>query len=198
MAWDILASLAGGGLTGLVGSGITSFMSYKTQKLKGEQDLAVLNAESQNMIAEVNANIQIQKSETEGNIAEIETKAFGKALELESKDLFKESYMSLLPKNKFGSVVISIISIGMAFIDMLRKSVRPTITYYLMGCSTWITYMAYTIIQAVGMEAITAIYAQELFNSVTMTVIYMTTSCVSFWFGDRRLGKIVDKHFKGA
>ena len=42
--WDILL----GGLTGLIGSAITSFTNYQTQKLKNKQDVAKWGLKRQN------------------------------------------------------------------------------------------------------------------------------------------------------
>lgn len=191
---DLVTGGIGGTLLGFLGSGVSAIASYKTQKLKGDQDLAILNAESQNMIAEVNANIKRDEIKTEGEIAILETKAFETAIKMEGKDLFKESYMSLLPKNKFGDIVVCLIAMGTALIDMLRKSIRPVLTIYLVGCTTWVTKLAYDTVELAGLSTLSATVAQDLFQSIVLSIICMTSTCVSFYLGDRRLGKIVDKH----
>ena len=38
---------------------------------------------------------------------------------------------------------------------------------------------------------ITALQATSIFNDVTSIVTYLTVSCVTWWFGDRRMAKSV-------
>ena len=61
-----------GGISGLLGSVITSIVSYKTQKLKNEHDIAMadielkkMDKEKEIMLAEAEANIRITEVETE-------------------------------------------------------------------------------------------------------------------------------------
>ena len=74
--------------------------------------------------------------------------------------------------------------------------VRPSLTVYLCGVTTWVTLMAWKIMQASGTE-ITATQAMEIFQDTTSIVVYLTVSCVTWWFGDRRMSKTI-MEIKGA
>jgi hypothetical protein len=50
--------------------------------------------------------------------------------------------------------------------------------------------MAWEIMQAHGV-ALTAVQATVIFNDVTSIVTYLTVSCVTWWFGDRRMAKTI-------
>jgi hypothetical protein len=74
--------------------------------------------------------------------------------------------------------------------DFLRGILRPALTIYLCGATTWITYMAWTIMQTHQL-LITSTQASEIFVQVTSIVTYLTVSCVTWWFGDRRIAKTI-------
>ena len=182
MDFGILASGLGGIFTGLVGPIVKGWMSLKQQKNQFKHDEEMLTLESQASINEINANIKRDEIQTEGRIDEATIAAMGSALQTADQQLFKESYMKYL-----GPKTAGIIAFLIAVIDMLRQSIRPTLTIYLVACTTWITVLAHKIIGSTG-QAITAEFAQELFKMVVYTIVYLTVSCVSFWFCDRAKG----------
>lgn len=184
----ILESIGLGAITGLVGPIITNITNYKLQKEKNSHEILKIKAESEAVTVEANANIQIERTITEGKIAEGELTALTESMKNADVDMFKESYMDKLP-----GWVAGIIAFCMLQIDMLRRSIRPVATIYLMGATTWITVKAYEILQVNGPEAISVIWAQKLFEDVIITVIYLTVSCISWWFCDRQVKKFVDK-----
>ena len=56
--------------------------------------------------------------------------------------------------------------------------------------------MAYTILIEVSSGNISQIWAEKMFEKVTLTVVYLTISCVTWWFADRRMAKFAAKHLK--
>jgi hypothetical protein len=53
---------------------------------------------------------------------------------------------------------------------------------YLDGMANYATHMVL---------ALTALQATAIFNDVTSIVTYLTVSCVTWWFGDRRMAKSI-------
>jgi hypothetical protein len=84
--------------------------------------------------------------------------------------------------------VAVIIATAFGFADWLKGILRPGLTLYLTGVSTWVTYIAYNILQA-KQGALGADMAVGIFNEALSVVTYLTISCVTWWFGDRRLSK---------
>ena len=70
---------------------------------------------------------------------------------------------------------------------------RPTLTLYLVGCSSYITYLAWIIIQKHGLQTMTAAQAIGIFQQVTSTMIYLAVSAVTWWFGDRTMSKYLQE-----
>jgi hypothetical protein len=82
------------------------------------------------------------------------------------------------------------------FVDWLRGFMRPALTLYLTGLTTVITWMAWDIMKKYGLEGMTAIEAVAIFNEVITIVVYLTVSCVTWWFGDRRIAKFLSSIHK--
>jgi hypothetical protein len=89
-------------------------------------------------------------------------------------------------------IIGGMIAAAFAFVDWMNTAMRPALTAYLMGGSTYITYMAWKIMQTNGLD-ITADQAVALFGQVTSTMIYLTVSAVTWWFGDRTMSKFLQQ-----
>ena len=201
---DILGSIGMGAITGLVGPIITVIGNYKMKKLDIEgkrmdnaHALAMLQAESKAIIAEADKEIEMTKEKTKGEIEKAEIHALESSLKSLEISSFKESYMERLEKaGMFGQIAIVITSLALAFVDVMKGTMRPVLTYYLICATTWITFMAYTILIEVSSGNISQIWAEKMFEKVTLTVVYLTISCVTWWFADRRMAKFAAKHLK--
>jgi len=198
-----------GGVTGLVGNVVSSIFKFKTAKLdmeatklKNTHELAMIDAETRAMIEEAKANIKITQAQVEGAIEIEDSKAFMEAQKQGNKILLDNQWVTALlnVENKWAKIVTvpiaSLISILFGFVDFLRGIIRPVLTVYLCGVTTWVTWMAWQIMQAHGI-GMTAVQATVIFNDVTSIVTYLTVSCVTWWFGDRRMAKTI-MELKGA
>ena len=189
--WNVIF----GGLTGLIGSVTTSITNYKLQKMKNEHDEKMIELETTAMIRETEANIKINEAEIQGEIEIADTKAYTKSIEEGNKSLFNHSWvdklLSIEGNMRFFTVPCGIlIAFLFGIVDFLKALMRPGLTMYLVGCTTWITYMSYGILETYG-TAITSASALLLFTDVTNIIIYLTVSCVTWWFGDRRVAKFL-------
>lgn len=198
---DIFGSIGLGAITGLVGPIVTGITNYKMLKEKNKHEVLVLEAESKAMIAETNAMIKREEIKTAGEIEVADAEAFTASIKEAGKPLFQESYMlKLMGGNIFAQIIGVIICFLFGIIDFLKGLARPAITYYLIGMSTWVTILAHQILTTIGKGAITVEWASGLFEQVVLTIIYLTVSCVGWWFGDRQLlrmwGRIQNKEMK--
>lgn len=185
-----------GGITGIFGGVVTAFTNYKMQKLKNEHDLAMIKAETDAMVAEAEAKIEVTRAETAAEIEVAEVKALTESYKEASKSLFDSSYMKMLmkdgkwwyPRIMMGTLIAFLFGI----IDFIKSSCRPFLTFYLMGASTWVTLLAYKVLlNSLGGDVITPEQAYRLFNVAVNTVMYLTVTCVSWWFADRRTAKFL-------
>jgi len=193
---DIFGSIGLGAITGLVGPIITGITNYKMKKLEGQMRIDELKAESENMRLESQMQIEVTKEKTKGEVEIAELDAFKESIKQSGKSLFQESYMQALMRRKGTAWLGAIVASLFGFVDFLKGLARPVITYYLIGVSTWVTVIAYEILNKTQ-GAITTEWAQGIFEKVILTIIYMTVSCVGWWFADRRIAKFMTKHLEG-
>lgn len=192
MIADFLTSGVAGLITGLVGPAIKSWFSLKQQEIQVKQqaeqhrhDETMVTLQSQADIAEVQANIQRDRVQAAGRIEEAIVTGMGEVLKSADTRLFNEAYLNYLQNvPHVGRFFTVMIVLAIVFVDLWRQVVRPMLTTYLIGATTWVTVLAYRILNTTG-EAITADYAQTIFTLVLQTVIYLTVTAVSFWFYDR-------------
>ena len=74
--------------------------------------------------------------------------------------------------------------------DFVRGMLRPALTVYLCGVTTWITMLAWRIMQQNDIS-LTSVQAVGIFAEVTGVVTYLTISAVTFWFADRSMNKFL-------
>lgn len=187
---EVLSSILGGGLTGFLGSVFTGIMDYKTKKMMLSHEIHKIEAESKAVQVEAEAAIQREKARVEGEIEVADAAAFKESMEKGQENLFDKSYMKIL-NHSWGKHIVPIIAFLFAVVDFLRGLARPFVTYYLVGVSSWLTYLIY---QMNTMDNLPQDDYVSILRLSLLTILYLTATCVSWWFGDRRVGKIMDKY----
>lgn len=192
LGWDVLL----GGLTGLVGNLITGVMNYKTMKAKNAHEAKMVALETAAMKAEAKMQIEIKRTEIEGAVELADSAAFMEGIKQGNKQLFSDKWVDKLFAvegwMKYPSVLAGIfVAICFGFVDWLRGFMRPALTVYLTGMASVITWMAWRMIQSAGVEEMTIAQAISIYNETTSIIIYLTVSCVTWWFGDRRMAKFI-------
>ena len=191
-----------GGITGLLGNVVTSIFNYKSAKLEidrakqqNEFNLKMVDAETRAMIMEAKANIRVTQAQVEGAIDIKDAEAFMQSQTLGNQQFFGNEWIKGLLQIEGKWKIITLpcavfVSILFGFVDFLRGLMRPTLTAYLTFITTWVTWQAWQIMQTHGLS-ITSDQAVQIFNETTSIVTYLTVSCVTWWFGDRRMAKTI-------
>lgn len=179
-----------GVITGLLGTGLTSFTNLKMQKLKNEHDIALVRAETEAMKAEAEANIKITETQVQGELAMIEEQNFGKVLEAGNKPVLSNQNLAKLFEHWSTAIFGTIIVFLLGIVEFLRTFMRPGLTAYLVILTSWITWYSADILSAKA-ELLSATEASGLFLKVVEIVIYLTVSSVTWWFADRRVAKFL-------
>jgi hypothetical protein len=201
MPWDIIL----GGVTGLVGNIITAWSNFKTQKLKNEHDEAMYSFKIQELGAKTDAAIKITEAKISGAVELADSEAYKASQTEGNKQSFSDSWIDKLFSvegwlSYIATPVAVLLAMLLGSVDVLKGSMRPGLTLYLTAVTTWLTWTAYGILQQVGAN-MTSQQALDIYNQVTSIVIYLTVSCVTWWFGDRRIAKFLmrldDGNIKG-
>lgn len=191
-----------GGVTGLIGSVVGGIFKYKTMKAQIElkkaehsHEMNMVKAESEAMIAEAKANIAITRAQVEGAVDLKDAEAYVASQKEGNKQLFSSAWVNKLfsVEGKWQIITLPlamVVATLFGFTDFLRGVIRPALTIYLCGATTWVTHMAWTIMQA-NQAGLTSVEASAIFIQVVSIVTYLTVSCVTWWFGDRRIAKTI-------
>jgi hypothetical protein len=193
-----------GTVTGIIGNAVGAWFKFKDRKLElegmkltHEHEVNMVRIQTQAMIAEAKANIKITQAQVEGAIEIEDSRAFMEAQKLGNKSLFSYQWIDGLMQIQgwwriITFPVASLIAFLFGFIDFLRGLIRPALTIYLCGVTTWVTYMAWEIMQRSEIT-LSAIQAVDIFNDTISIVTYLTVTAVTFWFGDRQMSKNIMK-----
>lgn len=189
-----------GGLTGIVGNLFTSWFKFKNLKMELVHKETMVSLETKAMIEEAKAQIEVTKSRIEGEIELADAAAFDTSQKVGTQKLFHEKWIDMLMESgktekwygfffKFFGMMIAT---GFAMTDWLNGMMRPALTIYLLGASTYITLLAWKIMQTHGLD-LTATQAVGIFEQVSSTMIYLTVSSVTWWLGDRTTSKFLQQ-----
>jgi hypothetical protein len=198
-----------GGITGLIGTIWSGYNQRKVKELENEDkkaerahELAMVGAESQAMLAEAEANIKVTTAQVEGAVALEEVKAFTASQRTGNANVFLESFMERMFSAQgwvayLAQPVGVLICLLFGLVDTLKGLARPGITAYLLGVSTWVTIQAWRVLDAQGVTLSPA-QAETLLSQVIGTVLYLTVTAVTWWFGDRMTAKGMERLLKAG
>jgi len=188
-----------GGLTGLIGNAFTTWFKFKNLKMELTHKEKMVSLETQAMIQESQMQIEVTKSRIEGEIELADASAFETSQKIGSQKLFHEKWIDMIMaagKGKYTGWIFKLmgtmIAAAFSLVDWLNGMMRPALTLYLVGASSYITLLAWKIMQTHGLN-INADQAVAIFGQVTSTMIYLSVSCVTWWFGDRTMSKFLQQ-----
>jgi hypothetical protein len=186
-----------GGVTGLIGNAFTTWFKYKNAKMDNEHKEKMVALETQAMLEEAKAQIQITKSRIEGDIELADSAAYTESQKTGQEKLFSDTWIDKIYSSGgtytkwFFQFIGMIIASAFAFVDWLRTFMRPALTMYLVGATTWVTYLAWQIVAKAHGDAIPPDTAIAILAQVVDTIIFLTVSAVTWWFGDRTMSKFL-------
>jgi len=179
-----MLSILTGGLSGLLGTALSSVMTYFGDKQKNAHELAMIAAQT-------DATVAIADAKVKGEIVTAEMKAFDTSQVQGNQNLFDKSYMKYLTEGGWlaRKMVAPLIMWAFGGIDVLKGFIRPGLTLYLVGLTSYITFVAMTVLSA-EKALLTHDQAYAIVVTSIDLVFYLTTTAVMWWFGER----VKEKH----
>lgn len=203
MAFDISSILTTanplvGGILGAVGAIATGIMNYKSQKLKYEHDREVMAHELNVIKAESDANVKIIETQTRGTIDLADANAYRDSQKYGNLNMLASGMIEKLSEMKtgegatpwFARTILTIIVLLLSLVDFLKGLMRPGLTAYHVILTTYITATAWQIARTQNV-IFGADDAVRIIFQVVNTVLFLTVTCVTWWFGDRRMAKFL-------
>lgn len=174
----LVTSAFGGGLTGLIGGAVQKVFEFKTKKLEIEankekyaHEVNMKKADAEIMAQEWAARTKVADIEATSRIEVEDSKAFAESLKTEDKN-----YLDYLDKLNTAQDWLFVI------LEFIRGSIRPFLTLYLCGVTTLIYVKATKLMNA---DVILPGMAYDLMTNIINTILYVTTTCILWWFGTR-------------
>lgn len=160
---DLLMGVLSGGVTGLLGTVLSGGMKFFENKQKHSYELAIMDMEMQQMDREAANAVKISETEMEG----ADRTAAWAALEAS----YKES-TSRMSKGD---------SPWLVAVDVVRGLMRPVMT---LGLLVLLAVIYFTVA-----EGLTAGDGLPMRVSIILTISYLATTSVLWWFGTRMMAK---------
>lgn len=180
---EAVMSVLGGGFTGLIGTGVQKFFDYKGKKLELEiadkryaHEIEMKKADAMLMREEFAARTRVAEIEAGAKEATADAAAFAVALQNEPKRYSSEE--KLTPAQNWLMVLL----------DFFRGAVRPGLTIYLCAITSGV-YLHTRMLVGQNGVMLDAKQTGDLLTLIINTVLYLTSTCVMFWFGTRQKGQ---------
>ena len=174
---SVVTSVFGGGITGLVGSITQHVLEFKTKKLELEANRDKFAHEERMVKAE--AEVMAQEWAARTKVAEVESAA---KIDVADSASFAASFNE---PARYAEHVSEKQNWAMVGLDVLRGVVRPGLTLYLCILTT----ILYVKAQRMVPNGISPDQALGLVNEIINTILYLTTTCILWWFGTRNKAK---------
>lgn len=190
-----------GGLTGLIGTIWSGYNQQKMQREENAHKVVMIKAESDAMVVEANANIKITEAQTQGAVELAEIKAFSSSQKYGNVSSLPSAFAEKLASSEGWARIItvpflSVLAFLLGLADFIKGLARPAITIYLLGVSTWISCKAWQLLE-VSNSALTSTQAVDIVEQSISVLLYLSTTAVTWWFGDRMTEKGAKKLFRG-
>jgi hypothetical protein len=186
--FSLLGAAASGGATGLLGIALQSVFGFATQWLKlkeqkqqNEHELAMKAADLNIMKEEWAGRASVAKTEGETAKDVAASTAFASTL---LKEPEKFGFVPVEPKGWLATLVYWLGWSLLTAVDFIRGSVRPALTVYLCYITTSVWFEARHL---ASLEDLEPAQVLQLLTVVIETILYLTTTCVTWWFGTRNM-----------
>jgi hypothetical protein len=186
----VFGSIFSGGATGIIGVVAQRFADYKNKQL--DMQLEAQRQANALQMKEVDAKImaqeataKVEQTKVEGELRKEDDIIKGKTeTDVADAAALAASY-NLEPKQFSSGTLTDGQRWLMVVLDAFRGAVRPLLTIYLCMLTTLVYYQARNILSGQQLDMATAM---ELEKMIVGTILYLTTTCVLWWFGTRNKG----------
>lgn len=179
---DILGTVLGavfsGGATGLLGVIVQRWFDHKAK----EQEIEVVKLQLANAVElsklETERTTRVAEIEMEGKFAEADASTMQASFKHDSA-----TYVSQDAQKRKGFVG-GLVLFMMASVDFLRGILRPGMTAYLCALVTVMFFWVRDLADKAGI-GLTGDQAFQLMLQIIVTILYVFTTCATWWFGAR-------------
>jgi hypothetical protein len=178
----LFTSIISGGATGIFGVAVQRYFDLKNK----DRDIQLESMRQGHEINMRKVDLEIMQKESEAKVSVAKIDAASAEAVADSQS-FAASFADPKP---YSDDVVATRGQGWVLIllDVVRGLVRPTLTVYLCILTSLVYFQAYNLLKAEGV-AMDVSQAMRLIEMVVGTILYLTTTCVLWWFGTRNKQK---------
>jgi hypothetical protein len=187
-----------GSIIGVFGNWLNQRAIRKTEELKNAHEIAMSEVQIKMFSAQTDASIKINKAKIEGTIDLQDSKAYATTLVAANQKSFSDKWIDKMFAVegwlKYIAIPLAFCIMGpLALVDIIKGFMRPVLTLAFTAGFGYLTYTSYYILKQKGFAALTPAQAVLYFTLALDTCIMLTTTCVTWWFGDRRAAKSINR-----
>jgi len=183
---EFILSLVSGGLTGIIGSIVSRLFDFlharevrAQQKDQFAHDEKMLEINGQLADKEWANRLEVQRTENQGKVDVADAEAFTASLNSEPK-----LYSDGVAKGAFAGGML-------VFLDFCRGFTRIVITGWLCAITTLVYFQTRELLGD-GI-VLTSVDAVNILRLIIDTILYLTTTCILWWFGTRNKQQVPGK-----
>jgi len=187
-----------GSVIGLVGNWLNQRAIRQTEELKNKNEIDMARIQIDIIKAQTDAAIKVTEARVQGAVDLQDSKAYATTIEVANQKSFSDKWIdkmfSVEGWLRYLSVPLAFCIMGpLAAVDVVKGFMRPSLTIAFTAGFGYLAYTAYFILKQKGFATLSADQAVLYFTLALDTCIMLTTTCVTWWFGDRRAAKSIGR-----
>lgn len=195
---SFLGSGVFGSVVGVFGNWLNQRQIKDNKKIDNEHEINMAKIQIDILKAKTDASIKINHAKIQGAIDLQDSKAYTTTIVVANKKSFSDKWIDKMLDIKgwlrYITIPLAFCIMGpLALVDVIKGFMRPTLTLAFTIGYGYLTYMTYDILEQKGFATLTSDQAVMYFTLALDTCIMLTTTCVTWWFGDRRAAKAINR-----
>ncbi len=187
---EILSTILGG-ITGLLGSAVTAFFTWKQKKLDLQREIETKKLDIQLAEKEHEYALATAKLQAESEM-EKAAEATLQASYAHDRATYFTPFAGVIEKYPWLGIPFAVL---FALVDFLRGLIRPSMTVYMVVLVTIMYLQGAELMGSDGYEAMAAETATIFMVRIIDLVVYLTSTITAWWFGDRTIHKRMAQGF---
>jgi hypothetical protein len=200
--WASILKLFGSGalgsLIGLLGNWLNQRQIRKTKEMENAHEIAMARVQIDILNAKTDASIKINEAKIQGAIDLQDSKAYATTIVVANQKSFSDKWIDKMLTAKgwvrYISIPLASFMVNLlVVVEVIKGFMRPVLTIGFTTGFGYLTYASYGILKAKGFSVLTPEQAAVYFSLAIDTCVLLTTTCVTWWFGDRRAAKSINR-----
>jgi len=183
-----------GSLIGVVGNWLNQRAIRETERIKNEHEINMARVQIDILKAKTDASIKITQAKVQGAVDLEDSKAYATTIVVANQKSFSDKWIDKMLEMegwlRYIAVPLAFCIMGpLALVDVIKGFMRPVLTLGFTAGFGYLTYISYHILQRKGFYALSPDQAVIYFTLALDTCVMLTTTCVTWWYGDRASAK---------